>query len=98
MHSNNKKAETMETNNFKEAIKPFFWVEHSNSFSVCLDVGAYKQEIFDIRADEGFEGNGYDWASLADVLLKKKELIWLISFILILKQECFVLTLPIQKS
>ena len=62
----------MDIHNLKEAINPFFWVEHSNSSSVCLDVGAYKQEIFDTRADEGFEGSGYDWASLADVFIKEK--------------------------
>lgn len=72
----------MGINDLKEAIKPFFWVEHSNSFSVCLDAGGYKQEIFDSRADEGFEGNGYDWASLADVFIKeqKAELIDIIHF------------------
>ncbi len=62
----------MNNDNLKQAIKPFFWVEHSNSFSVCLDAGSYKQEIFDTRADEGFEGNGYDWASLADVFIQEK--------------------------
>lgn len=62
----------MDINNFKETIKPFFWVEHNNSFSVCLDVGSYKQEIFDARADEGFEGSGYDWGSLAQVFLEEK--------------------------
>ncbi|AZA93586.1 Uncharacterised protein [Chryseobacterium nakagawai] len=62
----------MDHNHFKEAITPFFWVEHGNSFSVCLDVGSYKQEIFDTRADEGFEGNGYDWGSLAQVFLDEK--------------------------
>lgn len=62
----------MDMNYFKETIKPFFWVEHANSFSVCLDVGSYKQEIFDIRADEGFEGSGYDWGSLAQVFLAEK--------------------------
>ncbi|WP_160139730.1 immunity 51 family protein [Chryseobacterium sp. c4a] len=62
----------MDINHFKETIKPFFWVEHNNSFSVCLDVGNYKQEIFDARADEGFEGNGYDWNSLANVFLDEK--------------------------
>ena len=24
----------------------------------------YRQEVFDTREEEGFEGNGYDWASL----------------------------------
>ncbi|WP_288447762.1 immunity 51 family protein [uncultured Chryseobacterium sp.] len=62
----------MNNDNLKQVIKPFFWVEHSNSFSVGLDAGSYKQEIFDTRADEGFEGNGYDWASLADVFIQEK--------------------------
>ncbi|AZA83266.1 hypothetical protein C1637_23980 [Chryseobacterium lactis] len=62
----------MDINNLKEQIKPFFWVEHSNSFSVCLDAGGYKDEIFNTRADEGFEGNGYDWASLANVFIEEK--------------------------
>ncbi|PWN66121.1 immunity 51 family protein [Chryseobacterium oncorhynchi] len=62
----------MDINNLKETIKPFFWVEHGNSFSVCLDAGSYKQEIFDARADEGFEGSGYDWGSLAQVFLEEK--------------------------
>jgi len=62
----------MDINNLKELIVPFFWVEHNSSFSVCLDVGAYKQEIFHTREDEGFEGNGYDWTSLAHVFIEEK--------------------------
>ncbi|MCT4595462.1 MAG: Imm51 family immunity protein [Anaeromicrobium sp.] len=50
-------------------IKPFFWVEHSNTASVCLNVGEYLQDVFDTRANEGFEGGGYDWESLARVFL-----------------------------
>lgn len=57
---------------FKERIKPFFFVEHGKSASVCLDIGVYKNEIFQLRADEGFEGNGYDWGSLAKVFLDEK--------------------------
>ncbi|MDR1625282.1 MAG: immunity 51 family protein, partial [Spirochaetia bacterium] len=58
---------------FEEKIKPFFWVEHdSGSVSLCLNVGSYKTEIFDSRTDEGFEGNGYDWGSLALVFLNEK--------------------------
>lgn len=57
---------------FEERIKPFFWVEHDTSYSVCLTVGEYLQEVFDTREDEGFEGNGYDWASLAQVFLDEK--------------------------
>jgi hypothetical protein len=54
------------------AIKPFFWVAHEKSFSVCLNVGEYKADLFLTREDEGFEGNGYDWASLARVFIEGK--------------------------
>lgn len=62
----------MVTNDFEEKIKPFFWVQHDNSVSVCLNVGDYKNEIFQTREEDGFEGNGYDWASLAQVFLNEK--------------------------
>ena len=61
----------MDTKNFKELIKPFFWVEHEKSVSVCLNVGEYKAEIFQTREEEGFEGSGYDWGSLAKVFLEE---------------------------
>lgn len=57
---------------FYEAIKPFFWVNHEGSASVCLEAGEYLQEVFDTRADEGFEGGGYGWESLAKVFLEEK--------------------------
>lgn len=58
---------------FKEKIKPFFWVEHdAGKVSLCLDVGSYKAEVFDTRAGEGFEGGGYDWESLALVFLNER--------------------------
>ena len=56
----------------EKEITPFFWIEHEESASVCLNVGEYLQEIFDTRADEGFEGNGYDWGSLAQVFLDEQ--------------------------
>ncbi len=55
----------------KEQIQPFFWVEGKSSYSVCLTVGTYLQDVFDLRAEEGFEGNGYDWTSLATVFLEE---------------------------
>lgn len=58
--------------NFKNEIAPFFWVEHEGSASVCLTANEYLQEVFDTRADEGFEGSGYDWESLAKVFLDEK--------------------------
>ena len=56
----------------KEKIKPFTLCEHEDSASLLLDVGDYKNNIFEERSDEGFEGNGYDWASLATVFLEEK--------------------------
>jgi uncharacterized protein YjiK len=72
----------MDISDLKELIAPFFWVEHEKSVSVCLNVGDYKTEIFETREDEGFEGNGYDWASLAQIFLEeqKPELINIVKF------------------
>jgi len=56
-----------------EKVKPFQIVEHDNgNLSVILDIGTYKNEVFQTRADEGFEGNGYDWSSLAAVFLEER--------------------------
>jgi hypothetical protein len=58
---------------FKERIKPFQFIEHdSGNVSIILNVGVYKDEIFQTRADEGFVGNGYDWESLAVIFLEEK--------------------------
>ena len=72
----------MDSQLINKLIAPFFWVEHENSVSVCLDVAEYKSEIFQARADEGFEGNGYNWGSLAKVFLEeqKPELVGIIKF------------------
>nr|WP_232231594.1 Imm51 family immunity protein [Paenibacillus sp. HW567] len=40
--------------------------------SVILNAGSYKSWLFGTRADEGFEGSGYDWASLAAVFLEEQ--------------------------
>lgn len=56
-----------------EQLKPFILVEQDNGgMSVILNAGSYKAELFQIREDEGFEGSGYDWASLATVFLEEK--------------------------
>lgn len=64
------------TEQFEKEIEPFTWVDHSpdTGAGVCLTVseGGYLQEIFDTRADDGFIGNGYDWASLAHAFLNEK--------------------------
>nr|WP_246553806.1 immunity 51 family protein [Paenibacillus tritici] len=54
-------------------LKPFIIVEQENGGkSVILNVNIYKTEIFAAREEEGFEGNGYDWGSLAAVFLEEK--------------------------
>ncbi|WP_322903242.1 Imm51 family immunity protein [Paenibacillus campi] len=57
-----------------ETIAPFKWVAYDGGegASVILVAGMYKQQLFDSRADEGFEGSGYDWAALAAVYLAEK--------------------------
>ena len=61
------------TEQFETEIKPFCWVKLSTGAGVCLTVGEeYLQDIFDARADDGFIGNGYDWASLAHAFLNEK--------------------------
>ena len=61
------------TNEFAAQISPFFWVNHADSVSVSLNVGEYLQEVFDTRTEEGFEGGGYDWESLAKVFLEERK-------------------------
>ncbi|WP_139923324.1 immunity 51 family protein [Hymenobacter sp. DG01] len=63
----------MSSKEFTDTLRPFFWSEHENSASVCLEVGGYRNEIFATRAAEGFEGSGYDWASLAQVFLTEQQ-------------------------
>jgi len=55
-----------------EQLTPFFWTEHESSTSLCHYVGGFKDEVFALRADEGFEGGGYDWEQLAIVFLNEK--------------------------
>ncbi len=60
------------TEQFEKDIAPFFLAEDEEVASICLDAGEYLQDIFDTRADEGFEGNGYDWTSLAQLFLDEQ--------------------------
>lgn len=56
----------------EDQIRPFMLVQHENSTSLILNVGDYRADVFAEREDEGFEGNGYDWGSLAAVFLEEK--------------------------
>lgn len=56
----------------EQQIRPFFWVRQAEGASVCLEAGEYLQSLFETRAEEGFLGNGYDWASLAQVFLQER--------------------------
>lgn len=61
-----------ENSALEEELAPFKLIVHDNSVSVILDVGEYKEDLFRLREDEGFEGNGYDWMSLAVVFLEER--------------------------
>ena len=68
----------MNYKNIKEIIAPFnllVYDEDSKNVRGSLIYypdGEYRQEVFDTREEEGFEGNGYDWESLALVFLEEK--------------------------
>ena len=62
----------MSYDDWKERIKPFEWMQHDNEFCVCLEACDYLQNVFNTRSEEGFEGNGYDWESLAKVFIEEK--------------------------
>ena len=56
-------------------IKPFIIHIHDdkpNSASLLLTEFREKTHIFAERADEGWEGGGYDWGSIAQVVLDEK--------------------------
>jgi len=54
-------------------IDPFEIAHDGKNTSLVMpEVGDYKQHIFCERSDDGFEGNGYDWESLAMVLLDER--------------------------
>lgn len=43
------------TAEFEKKIAPFYWIDSGSHSSVALDVSdKYLQEIFDLRANEGF--------------------------------------------
>ena len=64
--------------NINEKIAPFSLLVYDKDPKMfegrCIYYpdGEYRQEVFDTREEEGFEGNGYDWASLAWVFWRKK--------------------------
>ena len=68
----------MDYKNINEIIAPFnllVYDEDSKNVRGSLIYypdGEYRQEVFDTREEEGFEGNGYDWTSLALVFLEEK--------------------------
>ena len=54
-------------------INPFQWTSYEGGFSVTLKADSYRKDLFSLRREEGFEGNGYDWASLAKVFVDEKK-------------------------
>ena len=68
----------MDYKNINEIIAPFNLLVYDEDPKnvrgslIYYPDGEYRQEVFDTREEEGFEGNGYDWASLALVFLEEK--------------------------
>ena len=64
--------------NINEIISPFNLLiydedpQNVRGSLIYYPDGEYRQEVFDTREEEGFEGNGYDWESLALVFLEEK--------------------------
>ena len=64
--------------NINEIIAPFTLLVYDEDLQnvrgslIYYPDGEYRQEVFDTREEEGFEGNGYDWVSLALVFLEEK--------------------------
>ena len=64
--------------NINEKIAPFSLLvydedpQNVRGSLIYYPDGEYRQEVFDTREEEGFEGNGYDWESLALVFLEEK--------------------------
>ena len=58
---------------FASQIAPFSWDEFEGTVSVTMYTShKYKKELFKTRKEEGFDGSGYDWESLAQVFLQEK--------------------------
>ncbi len=55
-----------------QQIKPFTLVHGDNSTSLILGACEFQQAVFDERAADGFQGSGYDWASVAQVFLDEE--------------------------
>ncbi len=56
--------------NFKRRIEPFKFSSQDGQHMLYLDTAdGYLETVFKTRADDGFEGNGYDWEALAEIFL-----------------------------
>jgi len=57
----------------KETYHPFILIDEDFRSLIMSDTHMVsKQDIFHERADEGWEGNGYDWTSIAHVLVDEE--------------------------
>jgi len=70
-HSQISAEETIDVD-IKEEIKPFILSESTYNVSLLLNVGSYKNHLFQVLFKNEFRGNGYDWTSLAKIFLKEK--------------------------
>ncbi|MBR0485425.1 MAG: hypothetical protein IJJ69_11730 [Oscillospiraceae bacterium] len=55
---------------FQRKIEPFRFSADEEQASLMLEAGnGYLADLFAVRADDGFVGNGYDWEALAEIFL-----------------------------
>lgn len=58
---------------FENKILPFTLMSFEESSSLCLYANhKYKNNIFKLRKNDGFKGNGYDWELFAKVVLNER--------------------------
>lgn len=55
-------------------LNPFRYMVHENNETASLMLTNFDEKgyIFDEKSEEGWEGGGYDWASLAQVVLDEQ--------------------------
>lgn len=54
---------------FKKRIAPFQFLDLDDTYSVYLDAGSYKTELFE---QKGLLGNGYDWTEMAESFIAQQ--------------------------
>lgn len=65
------KIKKVKNSDIADKIAPFILSESIDSVSVLLNVGSYKNHLFQEQLQNGC-GNGYDWSALAKIFMKER--------------------------